>query len=343
MNTPQFRSIKVPLFIKIDQDLQIYRILDEYNINFDNSLIVTTKNTKNRLEDKLFENLENNFYFVSENSIDEGDKLIADINKNKYDLLICIGGGRVLDIGKYSASKTKLNFVSVPTTPSNDGIASPIAVLKNKEGQTESLGVNMPLGIIVDLEILKSAPVENIKAGTGDLLSNFSALKDWKLSGEKIDDFAASLAYSAADLMYGKFAQNMKVELNSENFLKTLVNGLILSGIAMNIAGTSRPCSGAEHEISHAIDELFPGRSMHGLQVALGVLIAQKMRGDNFENYKNFFKSIGLPTKPEDIDLTTDELVKAIDYAPQTRPDRITILEKQKLNKKQISELIKTL
>ena len=77
---------------------------------------------------------------------------------------------------------------------------------------------------------------------------------------------------------------------------------------------------------------------MHGLQVALGVLIAQKMRGDNFENYKNFFKSIGLPTKPEDIDLTTDELVKAIDYAPQTRPDRITILEKQKLNKKQLEQ-----
>ena len=107
--TEKFRSIKVPLFIKIDQDLRINKILQDYHIDFKNSLIVTTENTKNRIDEKLLEKIEASFYFINENSILESNKLATEIKKDNYDLLICIGGGRVLDIGKHAATKTNLN------------------------------------------------------------------------------------------------------------------------------------------------------------------------------------------------------------------------------------------
>ncbi|MBU1963516.1 iron-containing alcohol dehydrogenase family protein [Patescibacteria group bacterium] len=330
------RNIPAPLFIKIESGAfrKLKKVLKENHIEFDKPLIISERKVLELGGNEIVRSFgEPGIHLAKDNSISEGDEIGISLRQNNNDVVICIGGGRILDLGKYAATKAKLNYISIPTSPSNDGLASPVAVLKNSIGLTESLGVNMPMGILVDLDMMKSAPIDNIKAGTGDLLSNFSALEDWKLAydenKEGMDDFAASLAYSAADLMYGKFAGCQKVELDEEKFLKTLVNGLILSGIAMNIAGSSRPCSGAEHEISHAIDKLFPGRSMHGLQVSLGILIAEKLRKKDFENYNKFFELIGLPTRAEDIGLTDDELMQALELAPNTRPDRFTILEKE--------------
>ena len=344
------RNIPAPLFIKIESGAfgQLKKILKENHIEFDKPLIITEQKVLDLGGKKIVELFsEHDIHLAKDNSISEAEKIVKNLKIKNNDAVICIGGGRILDLGKYAATKAKLNYISIPTSPSNDGLASPVAVLKNNKGLTESLGVNMPMGILVDLDVMKSAPIDNIKAGTGDLLSNFSALEDWKLAynenKEKMDDFAASLAYSAADLMYGKFAGCQKVELDEEKFLKTLVNGLILSGIAMNIAGSSRPCSGAEHEISHAIDKLYPGKSMHGLQVSLGILISEKLRGNDFENYKRFFELIGLPTQAKDIGLTDDELVKTLELAPKTRPDRYTILEEKNLDKNKIIELVKSL
>lgn len=344
------RNIPAPLFIKIESGAfsRMQNILQENHLKFEKPFIISSQNVLELGGNEIVAQFdEPSTYLISENSIKEGEEISRSLKENANDVVICIGGGRTLDLGKFAATKAKINYISIPTSPSNDGIASPVAVLKNSEGITESIGVNMPMGILVDLDVMKSAPIDNIKAGTGDLLSNFSAIADWQLSyketGEQIDDFAASLAYSAADLVYGKFTGDMKIDLTSEQFLRTLVNGLILSGIAMNIAGTSRPCSGAEHEISHAIDKLFPGKSMHGLQVSLGILIAEKLRKNSFENYKSFFENVGLPVKPEDVNITKDELVEAIMFAPKTRADRYTILEKENLSEDKIKELVNSL
>lgn len=344
------RNIPAPLFIKIESGAfsNLQKILRENHLKFEKPFIISERKVLELGGNRIVEFFEEpGIHLAGDNSVSEADEITASLKRNNNDAVICIGGGRILDLGKYAATRAKLNYISAPTSPSNDGLASPVAVLKNSQGLTESLGVNMPMGILVDLDIMKSAPIDNIRAGTGDLLSNFSALEDWRLAcgkkKEKMDDFAASLAYSAADLMYGKFASCQKVDLDEEKFLKTLVNGLILSGIAMNIAGSSRPCSGSEHEISHAIDKLFPGRSMHGLQVSLGILISEKLRGNDFKNYKNFFELIGLPTKPGDVGINDAELAEALELAPTTRPDRYTILEEKNLDEKQIQELIKAL
>lgn len=335
-----FRNIQVPLFIKIEKNClsDFYAILKEHGLPCKKPLVLTSPRFK-----KNISFLKNSGVIeVLDNSL----SLACDIQKKikDHDIVISIGGGKIIDLGKFVATKKKMSYVSVPTAPSNDGIMSPIAVLKNKKGMTESIGVNMPMGILVDLNLVASAPLKNIQAGIGDLISNYSALLDWRLAHaekkEKIDDFAASLAYSAADLVYAQYRFQDKIDLREEKFLKTLINGLILSGIAMNIAGSSRPCSGSEHEISHAIDKLYPDTAPHGLQVAYAMLIAEKMREHDITDYINFYKSVGLPVSFKELGLSEEQIIEAILYAPQTRPDRYTILEKLNLNKKQIKETL---
>jgi glycerol-1-phosphate dehydrogenase [NAD(P)+] len=334
-----FRKIEVPVFIKIENNClyKIKDILKEQKSNFVDPLyVVSSRIAKLNLFPR------ESTYIPQDNSIIEAEKIISDI-KN-HDVVISVGGGKILDLGKYAATKAELNYISVPTSPSNDGIASPIAVLKNEQGITESLGVNMPMGILVDMDLMKEAPLDNIRAGIGDLISNYSALQDWQLAHkdkkENIDDFAASLAYSAADLIYSQQQGKEKINIQDEKFLKTLINGLILSGVAMNIAGSSRPCSGAEHEISHAIDKLFPYTAAHGSQVAVAMIIVEKMRQKDCTGLINFYQNIGLPTSYKDLNLTKEQMIEAVLYAPQTRPDRYTILEKLNLSREQIEKYI---
>ena len=334
-----FRKIEVPVFIKIENDClrRINEILEEQQLNFKKPLyILSSRMAKLNIFPKK------EIYIPQDNSLIQAEKILSQIKD--YDVIISVGGGKILDLGKYVATKAELNYISVPTSPSNDGIASPIAVLKNKLGATESLGVNMPMGILVDMDLMKVAPLENIRAGIGDLISNYSALLDWQLAHdekkEKIDDFAASLAYSAADLIYSQQQGKEKIDLRNEKFLKTLINGLILSGVAMNIAGSSRPCSGAEHEISHAIDKLYPGTAAHGTQVAVAMIIVEKLRNKDCAGLINFYQSVGLPINYQDIGLNKEQIIKAVLYAPQTRPDRFTILDKLNLSGDQIEKYI---
>jgi len=123
-------------------------------------------------------------------------------------------------------------------------------------------------------------------------------------------------------------------DIKTPEFLEKLVHGLIFSGMAMEIAGSSRPCSGAGHKISHSIDRLgLAPQALHGEQVALGSLVASVLHNEGWEKRRDFIKRIGLPAKCSDIDITPDDFLKALESASSMRPDRYTILEKLSLDK----------
>lgn len=343
------RNIQIPLFIKIETGClsSLRKILDEHHLHFQKPLMLSTSHILELGGNAVVSVFLNPAtVLVEENTIAQATEIAKEIRSKKNDVVISIGGGRVLDVGKYAATKAQVNYISVPTAPSNDGICSPLAVLRNADGYTESLPVNMPIGILVDTRMLTSAPLENIRAGIGDLISNFSAIEDWRLAyrdgKEAMDDFAASVAFSAAQLIY-ETCRGVKIDVSSEAFLEKLVRGLILSGIAMNIAGSSRPCSGAEHKISRALDASVPGRSMHGLQVAYGTLLASLLRGQPIDFYIDFFKSVGLPVHHSDMQFSDDELVNALLHASETRTERYTILEKQPVTESSARALLQQL
>lgn len=340
------RNIQIPLFIKVQTGClaHIRKILDEHHLYFQKPLILSHAHILELGGNEALTGFINPAtILIEDNSMAEANRIAQEAKDKKNDLIISIGGGRVLDVGKYVATKARLNYISIPTSPSNDGICSPVAVLKNEQGVTESLPVNMPVGVLVDSTLLKTVPQENILAGVGDLISNFSAIADWQLAyeaqKEKMDDFAASIALSAAQLIY-EMCREKTVDIQSKDFLEKLIHGLILSGIAMNIAGSSRPCSGSEHKISHAIDLLYPGSSLHGLQVAFSTLLAGVMRNEDISPLVRWYKQIGLPVLAKEIRIDDEQLVNALLHASDTRPERFTILEKNPLTRVSAQALI---
>lgn len=358
------RQITIPLFLKIEENVlpKTEKILEENNFKYKNPLFLYDRKEFLALGKKIFSHhleykllglktkalySKTKFFYrleITDNTRKNVEKVIKKVKEKNIDVVFSCGGGRVLDVGKYAATKAKINFISIPCGPSNDGIASPVAVIKNNQGLSESLGAQMPAGILVDLKVVKGAPLKNIRAGIGDLLSNFSAISDWQLAEkynhEKIDDFAMSLAYTAADFIFDMCLHNRRINIHNEDFLKRMINGLILSGIAMGIAGSSRPCSGAEHMISHAIDKLYPNTAMHGEQVAVGTVIAERLRGNDFKKYVEIFKKLGIPYHWKQLGLSKNQMINVVIFAPKTRPGRYSILNQVKLNKKIVKKAL---
>jgi len=218
-------------------------------------------------------------------------------------------------------------MVSVATNLSHDGIASPTSSLEHESGKA-SYGVAPPVAVIVDLDSVHAAPDRLVRAGIGDVVSNLSAIADWELAvahaGERIDGLAVTLARTAAQAVL-----HQPGTIASDEFLTVLAEALILSGMAMTVAGSSRPCSGGDHEILHAIDQLYPGAGTHGELAGVGALFCAHLREDAGQAglVAACLARHNLPRTPTDLGLSAAEFTKAVVCAPSTRPGRYTILE----------------
>jgi glycerol-1-phosphate dehydrogenase [NAD(P)+] len=257
-----------------------------------------------------------------------------------YDAVVGIGGGRTLDVAKYAAGLVGLPMVSVATSLAHDGIASPVASLEH-DGRKGSYGVQVPIAVVVDLDYVRRCPPEQVRSGVGDALSNLSALADWELAsrerGEQVDGLAAALARSGAESLLHR-----SDALLSDTFLTALAEALVLSGLAMAAAGSSRPCSGACHEISHAIDLLYPGKAAHGEQVAVGALFASFLRQDErLDAFDAALRRYGVARLPADLGLSEEEFAASVARAPATRPERFTVLEHLDLGEPEIHERVR--
>lgn len=279
------------------------------------------------------------WYPVADGTIDSAVRLGDDIKGKRYDAVVGLGGGKIIDVAKYAAARVGLPMVAVATNLSHDGICSPVSILDNDNGRG-SYGVPTPIAMVIDLDVIREAPVRFVRSGVGDVISNISAIADWELShrvnGEPVDGLAAAMARTA-----GESVLRHPGGVGDDEFLTVLSEALVLSGIAMSISGDTRPSSGACHEISHAFDLLFPKRSaLHGEQVGLGAAFAMHLRGATEQSglFAQVLRRHGLPVLPQEIGFDADEFVRAVAYAPQTRPGRFTILEHLNLSADQIKD-----
>lgn len=282
-------------------------------------------------------------FVVDGGSLGTAGELQQALTTRTYDALVAIGGGRTLDVAKYAATRAAVPMVAVATNLAHDGLCSPVASLEYRGGKG-SFGVAMPLGVVVDLDFVRAAPARMVQAGVGDVVSNVSAIADWRLAqqvrAEPVDGLAVAFASTAAESVLDR-----DDGIASDEFLVVLAEALVLSGMAMSVAGTSRPCSGACHEIVHAIDMLYPDVSTHGELAGLGGLFASFLRGDDrtVERMARCLRRHDLPRLPTDIGLTRDEFVTAVLRAPDTRPDRYTILEHLALDRGGVASAVDAL
>lgn len=255
---------------------------------------------------------------------------IADL-AGASDAIVAVGGGRPIDVAKAAAHTARAPVVVIPTQLSADGIASPIAVIAEGPGRIVSKRSALPVAVLADLSTICAAPVAFARAGVGDLLSNRTALVDWKLAEEagadRFDDFAALLSASAHQLIEGQDLSPLAAGDLPPDLARRLLDGMVLSGLAMEAAGSSRPCSGAEHLISHALDAIEPGTAPHGEQVAFGTLVATALQGGDVERLREQLVAAGLTAALSGFGLGPDRLAEIVAHAPATRPGRRTVLD----------------
>jgi len=262
------------------------------------------------------------FHEVKEASVEEAVRLLGAV-PSLCKALIGVGGGKALDVAKYTASLAGLPYFAAPTSLSNDGFCSPQASL-TLEGKRRSLPTGLPEAVVVDLAVCQGAPLALWHSGVGDLSSKFTAVSDWKLAfhrrGVPVNDLAALIS----DASVFQFMANPGPD---ERGIRLLATALMLNGVATEIAGSSRPASGSEHLISHALDMTGARQRLHGLQTGTAAyLVSSLQSGSHHGTIGELFARTGFWESVRKQPFSTEKWRTAVERAPAVKEDFCTIL-----------------
>jgi len=343
---------RAPRFLEVGNDLvpNLIEILQTQHYATRRVLLLGDKKTFAIGGDAIARNFQKHKIQVCRAVVDACDEAMVEritglIKRRPPDLVIGFGGGKVLDASKLAAGRARIKYLSVPTILSNDGIASPVSVIKDRNGIPVSHLTRPPWGVIVDIKVVQKAPLRHLRAGIGDLISNLSAVHDARLAKDRktgyVDDYALSLAEAGPARLLDQKCTRIK----NPDFLMRLTEGLAQSGLAMGIAGSSQPASGSEHKISHSLDQLAPrDRNLHGEQVGIAAVFTMAIQENRYlTKVRSFYRRIDFPVKLRYLGLTPEIFCRIVAYALRIRPDRYTILEERKLKDREILQTIKEL
>lgn len=252
--------------------------------------ILEDENTKKVMGDQVEKMVTDNNYKVS-TIVLPGDHLLPDeagigsvvtelpVN---CDLILAVGGGTINDLGKFVSYKTGIPYMIIATAPSMDGFASNVAAMVTKKAK-ETYPAQMPKAIIADTKLMMDCPLDLIAAGVGDVLGKYVCLTDWKLShiltGEYYCEYVANIVKESVEKVV--HAAEVLAERRDLQCMEELMEGLVLSGIAMSYIGNSRPASGSEHHLGHFWEMHFLQHgehgAYHGTKVGVGTVFCLKM------------------------------------------------------------------
>jgi glycerol-1-phosphate dehydrogenase [NAD(P)+] len=282
------------------------------------------------------------WFVAADANVNEAGKLARALKGYDPDVIIGQGGGRSVDLAKMTAYSLGKSFISVPTSASHDGISSPFVSMRGSD-KPYSIKAKTPIGVLADVELMSKAPPRLMISGCGDLVGKITAVKDWELARDEVNEYygtyAANLAYLSAKIILDEGYNLVKDNLYG---LRTVVEALISAGVASCIAGSSRPCSGSEHLFSHAVEYVAGKNSgLHGERVGIGTIMMAKLHGLDWEKIVETLALFGAPTRGKQINLTEDEVVQSLVLASSLRPERYTILNREKLDKGKAASLAK--
>lgn len=242
------------------------------------------------------------------------------------DAIVAVGGGMAIDYAKYAGFLSRKPVIAVPTALSNDGFASPGASLY-VNGRRTSCPASIPFGVVIDTKIIALSPPRFAYSGVGDLLSKYSAVHDWKLAywetGEQVNDFAVLIALQSVE----NLVNHPHKSIEDLDFLKLMAGALVMSGVAMEVSGSSRPASGSEHLISHAYDKVAAEPVMHGLLVGLASIATMWLQEHpRLDDVVAVLTDTGFMDFVRDHPLDRGAFIEAIRLAPSIKDDYFTIL-----------------
>lgn len=252
------------------------------------------------------------------------------------DVVVGVGGGRALDVAKFAGSVADRPVVVVPTSLSNDGFASPAASLITA-GRRRSFGCAMPAGVVVDTEVCLAAPAALWLSGVGDVVAKVTAIADWKLAfharGTPIHDLAALLSDATVSQLMARPIRDLEGQ-------RLLATALLQNGVAMALAGSSRPASGSEHLISHALDMTSSRPRLHGIQVGMAAYVIAALQGANQGRIATVLNATGFFAAVAADPFVTAEWLSAVSHAPTIKDDFYTVLTARPDATEAIADLI---
>ncbi len=272
-------------------------------------------------------------------TMEDVKKVEKRIETDGIEFVLAVGGGRVIDVTKLASKNKGKEWISVPTAAAHDGIASSRASIK-RDGSSVSMGADAPVGILADTKIIKDAPYRLLASGCGDIVAKYTSVKDWELGrdkkNEEFSEYAAALSMMSAKIIMDS-PESILPE--SEESTKRVVKALISCGVAMSIAGSSRPASGSEHKFSHALDVISSSPALHGEQCGVGSIMMMHLHGGDWKRIRDALRTIGAPTTAEELGIEDGHIIEALLRAKNIRPERYTILDRVKLSHKDAKNL----
>lgn len=330
-----------PIFLKNIKGKRVCVLCDENTVNFTQDVFYLLSQNGNICS--LY------VYPEREPVADENAIAAALHASNTSDYILSVGSGTLNDIAKYAGFLSGKKSGVYVTAPSMDGFSSGVTPLI-ENGVKITKKAQAASDVLIDYDVIKTAPALMVGAGVGDILAKYCSLSDWKISslllGEPLNEEAYALMRVALNKCDGDIPKILKGEKEG---LSSLMEALLVSGYAMMAAGNSRPASGAEHHMSHYLEMDFLRRGeripLHGIKVGLGTMVslwlykrAILLQFDGVESVasvaetlplpeyvEEVLKGFGCPTRFSQIGAPKDTVYKMLFEAPSLR-DRFTIL-----------------
>jgi glycerol-1-phosphate dehydrogenase [NAD(P)+] len=312
--------------------------------DFNSTLIVTGNSTYKVAGRETEELLESEGIITCTNLVSDAtrktvEKVKTHIESCNADIILGIGGGRNIDVAKVSSFETGRFFISVPTVASHDGIASNLASLKGSD-RPYSVAAGSPIAVVMDSKIIQESPYRFTAAGCGDMICKAVEVRDWRLAHRENNDYYGVYAGSLSLMSSQHVMERAEIiRQRTQEGIRTLLEALVSCGVAMSIAGSSRPTSGSSHLFSHALDQIAEKPALHGEQCGVGSIMMAKLHGLNWEAIKSSLITIGAPTNAQELGIPDKTIIKALRLARSIRPGRYTILNKIKMDEKLAIEL----
>ena len=252
------------------------------------------------------------------------DILMKELVKNNYSALVACDSGSVHDITRYVCHAVKKTFVSFPTAPSVDGFVSGIAAMTIR-GRKISYPSTPPVALFADADIYGTAPPELTASGIGDIVGKYVSLFDWRFTSLITDETVEEDIYS---LEQDALEKVMNSNSSETNFIELVMDCLVKSGVAIQLKGSSRPASGAEHHLSHLWEMNCINKetnALHGEKVGVSALLVLK-------KYKSCRKPVFIPKSldPNFLRPVYGSLTEGI--IEENTPDPLSEISQEKLN-----------
>ena len=332
MDFDKIREMEFPRKIIIGHGIldDIVSVCDDLNF-LSNGLIISGENTFRPAGKVVEDHLTDAGYHIATHltgnaTVSNVDKAIEEGKDFGAKFILAVGGGSKIDIGKMVAKELRIPFVSIPTSAAHDGIASDRASLKADMGP-KSIKAATPNAVLADTSIISKAPFRTLASGCADVISNLTAIKDWeyahKLRNESFSSSAYALALHSASTIMDN-ANLIKPDVEESTWIA--MRPIIISGISMSVAGSSRPTSGSEHMFSHALDKMNVSDALHGEQCGVGSIVMMYLHGGDWQSIRNALRKIGAPVDSKGLGVSDEDVIEALVTAHEIRKDRFTIL-----------------